>query len=1138
MMICLRCQTENPEGKKFCGECGAKLEILCPNCKSSNLPQFKFCGDCGQPLSAPTSAPQAPPPLDPIAKLKRYLPTGLAEKILAQRDRIEGEKRQVTVLFCDLAGYTSLTENLGLEEAYALMDRVFEILIHKIHDFEGTVNAMTGDGIMALFGAPIALEDAPQRAIRSALAIHWEMARLNEQLQKEGKSIPFLRMRVGINTGPVVVGTLGNDLRVDFTVVGDTVNLASRMEGLAEPGTTFVTAGTFKVTEGLFRFEGLGKKEIKGKAEPIEVYRVIAPSSIRTRFDVSAEQGLTPFAGREREMELLLDGLQRAKTGRGQAYSVIGEAGVGKSRFLYEFRKAVSNEDITFLEGKCLSYGKAAAWHPIIDILKANFEVSEYDSEAEIRNKIIRGLKALKADEATTLPYLLELLSVKESGIDQIPMSPEGRKDRMIEALIRIVIKGSETKALILAVEDMHWTDKSSEDALQRLLEAIPGAKVLIVFTYRPEFVHTWGGRSYHNQITLNRLSNRESLGMVAHLLDTGDIDLDLSQLILDKTEGIPFFIEEFIKSLQELGLISREKDQVRLKGDPHSMAIPSTIQDMIMAKVDRLPDQTKTILQTGSVIEREFPHALIQKAANLPEPELLTHLSTLKDAELLYERGIYPQTSYIFRHALTREVVYNSILTRRRKDLHHLIGESIEKLGQGDLADHWEVLFDHFFQSEDYAKAADYAKRAARKAEKNAFFPGATAYGRHCIASLDHLPLTDVVQQEIIDARTTFGLYTFQLFDFRTAMEAIDPIVERASQMGYKKRLAQIHTILGCYQLWVEEDLPTALEHLEKGLQISEEIHDKTSEFFANTWLGYAHSFCCRFARAMEYFSKALEINVSANNLWGICAVQSSISMQIYSSRGQVSKAVETCEKIGSIAEKSGDIYSKAVSYTALGFSGFHKGWIDQAEKHLEEGVVWCERSNFSYLVAGCRFNLGHIFFAQQKYSESMDQFMAATHIWQQLGLGPSLVGYTETLVLLAGMMCGERNPEPELAFKVASENKFAYREGAIWRCLGMTLSHCEKGTMEEAQNAIGKAIEADTCNGTRWSLAMDYMAYADLLEKNQTGAEARDNLGKALEVFEECGADGWAAEVKRRLTTGSKEVPSPGEIRLNAVP
>ena len=288
-----------------------------------------------------------------LAKIQKYLPKDLTEKILAQRDRIEGERKQVTVMFCDMEGFTALSEKLGPEETYSIMDQVYEILIHKVHDYEGTVNELTGDGIMALFGAPIALEDAPQRAIRSALAIHREMTQFNDKIKSE-KRISPIKMRIGIHTGPVVVGTLGNDLRVEFKAVGDTVNLASRMEGLAEPGTTYVTEDTFKLTEGFFRFEALGEKQVKGKEEPVKVYQVIAPSTRRTRFDVSAERGLTPFIGRERELELLLDGFERVKAGKGQAFSIISEAGVGKSRLLYEFRKAVANEDVTFLEGKVL----------------------------------------------------------------------------------------------------------------------------------------------------------------------------------------------------------------------------------------------------------------------------------------------------------------------------------------------------------------------------------------------------------------------------------------------------------------------------------------------------------------------------------------------------------------------------------------------------------------------------------------------------------------------------------------------------------------------------------------------------------------------------------------------------------------
>ena len=335
-----------------------------------------------------------------------------------------------------------------------------------------------------------ALEDAPQRAIRSALAIHREITRFSERMRQE-KGIPTIKMRAGIHTGPVVVGTLGNDLRVEFKAVGDTVNLASRMEGLAEPGTTYVTEDTFRLTEGFFRFEALGEKHVKGKETPVKVYRVIAPSSRRTRFDVSAERGLTPFVGRERELELLLDGLERSKGGRGQAFSIVAEAGVGKSRLLYEFRKTVANEDVTFLEGKCLSYSREVAYHPIIDILKSNFDLREGDDDLKIRERMSDGLKALKVDPTSTHPYLLELLSVKESGIDRIHISPEGKKDQIIEALKRIVIKGSEIRPLIMALEDLHWVDKSSEELLKHLLDSIPGARVLLIFTYRPEFVHT-----------------------------------------------------------------------------------------------------------------------------------------------------------------------------------------------------------------------------------------------------------------------------------------------------------------------------------------------------------------------------------------------------------------------------------------------------------------------------------------------------------------------------------------------------------------------------------------------------------------------------------------------------------------------
>jgi class 3 adenylate cyclase len=392
-MKCPKCQHENPDDSKFCNECANKLELICPVCGKENPPGSKFCNECAHKLTLLSEpVPEVLSVDEKIEKIQRYLPKGLTEKILAQKDRIEGERKHVTVMFCDMQGFTAaLSERLGPEEAYTIMDEVYEILIHKVHDYEGTVNEMTGDGIMALFGAPIALEDAPQRAIRSSLAIHREMARFSDRIRLTNKTIAAFKMRIGIHTGPVVVGTLGNNLRVEFKAVGDTVNLASRVETLARPGSTYVTENTFKLTEGFFQFEALGEREVKGKLESVKIYQVIGPSTSRTRFDVSADRGLTPFVGRERELELLLDGLEQSKDGHGQAVSIVAEAGLGKSRLLYEFRKAVSSEDVTFLEGRCLSYSRGITYYPAIDILKANFDIREGDRDPEIKKKIIIG---------------------------------------------------------------------------------------------------------------------------------------------------------------------------------------------------------------------------------------------------------------------------------------------------------------------------------------------------------------------------------------------------------------------------------------------------------------------------------------------------------------------------------------------------------------------------------------------------------------------------------------------------------------------------------------------------------------------------------------------------------------------------
>ena len=1121
-MKCPKCETENPEGKKFCRECGAKLVLACPQCGGEILPSDKFCGECGHNLTlSPEPSPKELSFDEKIDKIQRYLPKGLTEKILSQRDRIEGERKQVTVMFCDMEGFTGLSERIGPEEAYGIMDQVYEILIHKVHDYEGTVNEMTGDGIMALFGAPIALEDAPQRAIRSGLAIHREVARFSDRINQEREEIPPLKMRIGIHTGPVVVGTLGNDLRVEFKAVGDTVNLASRMEGLAEPGTTYVTDDTFKLTEGLFRFEALGERVVKGKKEPASVYRVITHSTRRTRFDVSAERGLTPLVGRERELELLLDGFERAKAGRGQAFSIIAEAGVGKSRLLYEFRKAVANEDVTFLEGKCLSYSRGVAYHPVIDILKGNFDIQEGDDDSTIKQKVKGGLKILAAEEASTLPYLLELLSAKDSAIDKIPLTPEARKDKVLEALKRIVLKGSEIRPLILAYEDLHWADKTSEDILKYVLESIPGTRVLMLFTYRPEFVHTWGGKSFHSQLTLNRLSNRESLIMISHLLGTEDIESDLEELILEKTEGVPFFIEEFIRSIKDLKIIEKKGNRYQLAKDIQKISIPSTIHDVVMARVDSLPETAKAVLQAGSVIEREFSYDLINQVTGLVEQDLLSNLSILKDSELLYERGIFPETTYIFKHALTHEVVYDSILIKKKKNLHEKIGKAIEELCRKNIDEYYGILAKHFIESKNYEKGAEYSKLAGKKARRACSNIDAIEYGNNCVLCLENLPKSDSTERLILDARRTLAAYYNMLARFPEAYEAITPIVDLAEKLNYRKSLPGIYTIIGLYNLYVEEDYGKACQYLNKVLDFSADPRNYFFSWMANYNFGWYYSLNCDFEKGLEYLRESLDLSIAANELVGMAWSKGTMSALSYCLQGKTDLAHQISEESLQLSEKSGDLLAKVPPLGGHGLCCHLKGLFEEAANSLVKGLTICEKTTQAAWWSWVSGLLGDLYSDLGEYEKAQRYYKRGIDICKNVKFSPSWINMWEISITRAKVLNLDEDINLNRLFECYGNNKLKFCEGQNARHIGEILLNIGGSHISEAENWIKKAIEVNKRSGTIWLLGRNYALYSEFFRRKSDKSKAKENFIKAIEIFKDCGADGWVKRYKKELVS-----------------
>jgi len=1041
-MKCPECQIENPKDSLFCGNCGAPLEMSCPKCGSAPPPGFKFCNKCGHDLRMPSE--EHPKELsfdEKLAKIQKYLPKGLTEKILSQRDRIQGERKQVTVMFCDMEGFTPLTEKLGPDDAYNIIDQIYEILIHKVHDFEGTVNEMTGDGIMALYGAPIALEDAPQRAIRYCLSIHREMTKFNDKLKQEKDNIPLLKMRIGVHTGPVVVGTLGNDLRVEFKAVGDTVNIASRMEGIAEPGTTYISEDTFKLTEGFFRVEALGERQIKGKKEPLKVYRVIAPSTRKTRFDVSAERGLTPFIGRDRQFGLMLDGFERAKAGRGQVFSILSEAGVGKSRLLYEFRKAISNEDVNFFEGKCLSYSRGVAYHPIVDLFKSNFDIQGKDRDSEITLKVKKGLKTLGIDEASTLPYLLELLSVEDSGIEQLPISSEAVKKKMIETGIRIPLKGSEIKPLIMAIEDIHWIDKSSEDVLKALIESISGARILLIFTYRPEFMPTWGGRSYHNQLNLNQLSKRESLEMASHLLGTEDIDRDLEELILEKTEGVPFFIEEFIISLKDLKFIERKGKTYHLTKYPHAITIPSTIQDVLMARVDSSPEKSKGVLQAGSVIGREFDYMLIKEVTKLPERELLSCLSILKDAELLYERGIYPQLTFIFRHALTRDVAYQSLLKSTRKKYHGEIARVFEKNFPKTAESQPELLGLHFTEAGHFDKAIPYWLKAgeiAIRRSANLEAIGHLNSGIELLKALPDTPTPELIKLEMV---LQIALGNALIATKGYADPEVGKAFNRARALYLQEddspQLVQVLTGLARFHI-VRTELQKTRELGEQLLRQAQHHQDAVLFLSSHQLLGTALWFMGKFESAQEQFEQGFTyydpqqhrsyIRLIDEDQGVICLSYTAWNSWIL---GYPDRALNISHKALTLARKLSHPLSLvfALSYAAILYECRQEP--REAQEQAEAAIAFATEQGFVFWAAFTEMFLGWALSAQGQREEGIALIRRSFAAWQATG---AKLGGIHFRMLLAEAYRKTENAEAGLIVVAEALTAAQTSEECVW--------------------------------------------------------------------------------------------------------
>lgn len=708
-MKCPKCRFKNPEATQFCGKCGTRLEKICQQCNSSNPPDFRFCGKCGHDLSQLKESLAVD-----YSEPQSYTPKFLADKILTTRSSIEGERKLVTVLFADVANYTAISEKLDPEEVHQIMDGCFRILMDEIHRYEGTINQFTGDGVMALFGAPVAHEDHAQRACYAALSIQKALEEFGQEL-KNGRGVEF-KMRIGLNSGPVIVGSIGDDLRMDYTAVGDTTNMAARMENLARPGAIFVSKDTHRLVRDFFEFESLGKVELKGKVQPQEVYEIVEVGEVKTRIGASVAKGLTRFVGRKDSMDALRGALEEVKAGSGQVVGIVGEAGVGKSRILLEFKNQLPQNKYAYLEGRCLHFGSAMSYLPFLDVLRSYFEIEENDREPVIKKKLAERIAGLDEKSESALPPLMELLSLEVEDEDYIKLGPQQKRERTFEAIRNLLIRVSQERLLVLAVEDMHWIDKASEDLLDYLIGWLAGTHILLILLYRPEYTHQWGSKSYYRKIGLNQLTAQSSTELVQAILEGGEVSPEIRDLILNRASGNPLYIEELTHNLLENNSIRKKNHQFVLGGKAADLQIPKTIQGIIAARMDRLEDNLKRTMQVASVIGRDFAFRILQTVTGL-RTELKAYLLNLQGLEFIYEKSLFPELEYIFKHALTQEVAYNSLLHKRRKEIHERIGKAIEQVYAERLSEFFEMLAYHFDQGEVWDKAVEYYVKAGVKA-------------------------------------------------------------------------------------------------------------------------------------------------------------------------------------------------------------------------------------------------------------------------------------------------------------------------------------------------------------------------------------------------------------------------------------
>ena len=946
-MQCPQCQHDNSATARFCEECGQLLRARCPACGFEPAPSAKFCPECGQRLTPPAPAAASPVAFAPS---QAYTPPHLAEKIRTSRSVLEGERKQVTVLFADLKGSMELLADRDPEEARHILDPVLERLMAAVHRYEGTVNQVMGDGIMALFGAPVAHEDHAVRACYAALAMQEAMRRYAEEVRRtHGLAV---QIRVGLNSGEVVVRAIGNDLHMDYSAIGQTTHLAARMEQLATPGSILLTAATLRLVEGLVRVNALGPVPVKGLTEPVEVFELVEASAIRRRLQAAATRGLTRFVGRETELVALQQALARAEAGHGQVVALVGEAGVGKSRLVYELVHSHRTQGWLVLESASVSYGKATPYFPVIDLLKRYAHMEDRDEPRTVRAKVTGHVLTLDEALQDTIPALLALLDVLPEDSPFLKLDPPQRRQRTLDALKRVLLRESQVQPLLLVFEDLHWIDTETQALLDSLVERLPTARLLLLVNYRPEYQHGWGSKTYYTQLRLDPLPPVSAEEFLQALLGDDPSLAPLKQLLIARTQGNPFFLEESVRTLVETGVLVGERGAYRLAQPVESLQMPATVQAILAARIDRLPPEDKRLLQTAAVIGTEVPWPLLQAIADAPEEALHRGVGQLQAAEFLYETSLFPEHAYTFKHALTHEVAYNSLLQERRRVLHTRIVEAIAGLSADRLTEQVERLVHHAVRGEVWDKALAYCRQAGAKAAARSAYREAVAYFEQALTALQHLPEHRETREQAIDLRLDIRNALIALGEWGAIVDHLREAETLATALDDQRRLGWVCAYMIATGVQ-PGDYERDLAYGQRALAIATASGDFALEMIATLNLGVHYNLVGNYRQAVHYHRKNAEALVGEwlyERLGG--PGPPSVNSRFWLVRslaelGDFSEGNTQGVEAVQLAETVEQPLTLSIAYLGIGFLHLRQGDLPQAIARLAKGLEICQTTD-----------------------------------------------------------------------------------------------------------------------------------------------------------------------------------------------